>query len=391
MTTTLRVSLGDRPIGYLTNLPDDRTIFAFDDDYRADPKRPILSLSFHNDDGTLRDDGPPVGRLAPPFFSNLLPEGGLRSLAARHLKVSPDRDFPLLQHLGSNLLGAVRLDPTDAIDVNPTGESLSFALPGVQLKLSTLLEESDALTIPANGHGAEWIVKVASGKLPGLVENEYSMLEFARMVGIDVPDLRLVDPTTINGLPREFDAKGPALAIRRFDRREDGTRVHIEDFNQVFGQFPHDKYDNHTQSDIARILNVRAGQSEVRRFIERAIFTAAISNGDMHLKNWSLIYPAGAPPELAPAYDYVSTLPYDVDHDLGLSFGGDKTRDVLKDDRLRRFARSADLPYPFVRRTARSMAERIRETWPRFEGPLFPEHHALLTAHLADIVDGIAR
>jgi len=388
VTTTLRVALGERPIGFLTNLPDDRTIFAFDDEYRADPDRPVLSQSFLEDDGSLRADGPPVGRLAPPFFSNLLPEGGLRSIAARRLGISPDRDFPLLQHLGANLLGAVRLDPSDPLEALAPAGALAFALPGVQLKLSTLLDEDDALTVPAKHGGAEWIVKVASGKLRGLVENEYSMLAFARSVGIDVPAIKLVDPATIEGLPAEFDPTGPALAVRRFDRLDDGTRVHIEDFNQVFGQFPHDKYHHHTQSDIARLLNVRAGQSEARRFIERAVFTAAIANGDMHLKNWSLIYRDGRAPTLAPAYDYVSTLPYAVDHDLGLSFGGSKDRDVLSEERLRRFARGADLPFPFVRRTARAMAERILDAWPAFDGPLLPEHRVLLDTHIAKTMSG---
>jgi serine/threonine-protein kinase HipA len=32
-----------------------------------------------------------------------------------------------------------------------------------------------------------------------------------------------------------------------------------------------------------------------------------IGNGDMHLKNWSLIFSEQITPELAPAYDFVST------------------------------------------------------------------------------------
>nr|WP_244617037.1 MULTISPECIES: HipA domain-containing protein [unclassified Rhizobium] len=32
-------------------------------------------------------------------------------------------------------------------------------------------------------------------------------------------------------------------------------------------------------------------------------------NGDMHLKNWSLIYPDRRTPALSPAYDLLSTIP----------------------------------------------------------------------------------
>nr|WP_308324597.1 HipA domain-containing protein [Klebsiella pneumoniae] len=35
-----------------------------------------------------------------------------------------------------------------------------------------------------------------------------------------------------------------------------------------------------------------------------------ICNGAMHLKNWSLIYPDKRTPQLAPAYDLVSTIHY---------------------------------------------------------------------------------
>ena len=42
----------------------------------------------------------------------------------------------------------------------------------------------------------------------------------------------------------------------------------------------------------------------------RLVFSVLIGNGDMHLKNWSLLYPDGRKPVLSPAYDFVSTLPY---------------------------------------------------------------------------------
>jgi serine/threonine-protein kinase HipA len=43
-------------------------------------------------------------------------------------------------------------------------------------------------------------------------------------------------------------------------------------------------------------------------FLRRLVFNALIGNADMHLKNWSLIYPARRRAALAPAYDFVSTV-----------------------------------------------------------------------------------
>ena len=44
--TVLEVSLYGEPIGTLTLLPGDQTLFAFHQDYIDNPKRPTLSLSF---------------------------------------------------------------------------------------------------------------------------------------------------------------------------------------------------------------------------------------------------------------------------------------------------------------------------------------------------------
>ena len=40
------------------------------------------------------------------------------------------------------------------------------------------------------------------------------------------------------------------------------------------------------------------------------MFSVLIGNADMHLKNWSLLYPDRRTPVLSPAYDFVATLPY---------------------------------------------------------------------------------
>ena len=143
MTRTLEVLLGDVLVGYLTNLANDATVFAFDETYVEDPRRPTLSQSYIDDAGALITKPVQIQRLAPPFFSNLLPEGGMRRLIAKRLNVSPERDFPLLQYLGGDLIGAVRLSPSEPI-APPPADALTFALPGVQMKLSALLQRTTA-------------------------------------------------------------------------------------------------------------------------------------------------------------------------------------------------------------------------------------------------------
>ena len=58
-------------------------------------------------------------------------------------------------------------------------------------------------------------------------------------------------------------------------------------------------------------------------FVRRLALAALTGNGDMHLKNWSLIYRgAGDKPDLAPVYDVLSTIPYIPADDMALSLAG---------------------------------------------------------------------
>src|SRR6202034_756927 len=98
--------------------------------------------------------------------------------------------------------------------------------------------------------------------------------------------------------------------IKRFDRSLGGKRIHIEDFAQVFGAYPSRKYDAAAYHDIATALNTAISTQATLEFVRRLALAVLTGNGDMHLKNWSLIYPgAGDTPMLAPVYDVLSTVP----------------------------------------------------------------------------------
>ena len=64
---------------------------------------------------------------------------------------------------------------------------------------------------------------------------------------------------------------------------------------------------------------------ELFDFFQRVIFNFAIGNGDMHLKNWSLLTPANGENSLAPCYDFVNSKMYlPNEEDFALSMGGKK-------------------------------------------------------------------
>jgi serine/threonine-protein kinase HipA len=374
----LAVQLHGRQVGIINRLVGDRHLFSFEQEYVDDPNRPTLSLSFKGRSGGLVTAVRPVSRRVPPFFSNLLPEGHLRTYLAELANVKPEREFFLLAVLGADLSGAITVVPLTA--EGHTAESqndiednhrdrrddgvLRFSLAGVQLKFSAVMEASGGLTIPAHGVGGSWIVKLPSTQFPAVPENEYVMLELARAVGISVPQIRLVPVSDIRGLPRAAARlDGKALVVQRLDRAAGGRRIHIEDFAQVFGLFPDDKYGHRSYANIAAVLWAETGEGGTYEFVRRLVFSVLIGNGDMHLKNWSLLYPDGRTPVLSPAYDFVATFPYITGDKLALNFGGSQSLNEVTVDQIRHFTDTAGLPASPVWEIVREVTERTAATW----------------------------
>ena len=369
----LAVLLGPRRVGTILRLPGERSLFVFDDAYAADAERPVLSQSFLSAAGTLRQDASPTQGKLPPWFSNLLPEGRLREYLARRARVHPALEYDLLRVVGEDLPGAVRVlgdwedgehrhEPPGSVPVADDAP-LRFSLAGVQLKFSALMNRQGGLTIPASGMGGTWIVKLPSPEYPAVPENEAAMLTLAGSVGIQVPEHRLVSVDAIEGLP----ALGPfagkqALAVRRFDRTETG-RVHMEDLAQVFGVYPESKYRGIGVARIAELIGVVLGHEAAQDFVARLAFIVLTGNGDMHLKNWSLLYPDGHTPVLAPAYDLVSTVPYMPGETLALSFVNERSFAAITVDRFRQLAARAGLSERGTVATAERVASAVRGTW----------------------------
>jgi serine/threonine-protein kinase HipA len=375
--SVLDVKLHGEPIGTLTHVGGDRTLFAFSDSYIESTSRPALSLSFKDEFGGLITDLPATQRRLLPFFSNLLPEGALRDYLAERAGVHAGREFFLLWVLGRDLPGALAVLPADGDPWPPEDNgaamaarrsretALRFSLAGVQLKFSAIKTsgKNGGLVIPAQGVGGEWIVKLPSGRFEGVPENEYAMMSLARSVGIAVPEIQLLDVDAIDGLPDGIGTlKGRAFAIRRFDRTSSGP-VHIEDFAQVFGVYPEDKYKKATLRRLAHVLGIESGSDSIAEFIRRMVFSVLIGNADMHLKNWSLIYTDRRTPQLAPAYDLVSTIPYLEDDFFALKFARTRRFDAFDRDELSYLADKAGLPVRPVLAVAQETTDRFLAQW----------------------------
>lgn len=390
-TTSFGVWIGERRAGTIRRY-GDRTRFSLDADYREDPDRPVLGLVFEDRPDRVHTASV---RLAP-WFSNLLPEGRLRDWIAGERGVNRQREMELLAQVGHDLPGAVRVlpDREDVVESMWKHDSVwarepdtyevevdDFHLPGVRFSLAgvamkfSMLLRNDRLTIPAHGEGGDWIVKTPDSRFRDVPLNEFAMMKLAGAIGIEVPDIMLV--------PRErVDERLPAsvwpgheefaYAIRRFDRDERRGLVHIEDLAQVRNVYPENKYKGNFETVASLIFRGRDKES-LLEFIRRLTFSILISNGDYHLKNWSLIYQDGRIPKLSPAYDLVSTAHYFAGErveDLGLKFGGSKDFHRVNFGTFRRLqdrlgVRDVDLVEIAVTTVERTVAE-----WPRISSIL---------------------
>ncbi|MGQ7538447.1 type II toxin-antitoxin system HipA family toxin, partial [Streptococcus suis] len=115
-----------------------------------------------------------------------------------------------------------------------------------------------------------------------------------------------------------------AFVIERFDRNSESGVTHIEDFAQVFGVYPEDKYKKASFRNLISVVAAESDHDDIAEFIRRLTFNVLIGNGDMHLKNWSLIYPDRRHARLSPAYDFVSTIPYIPNDQSALTFSRTK-------------------------------------------------------------------
>lgn len=374
--SVLNVNLYGDMIGTLTNVGGDRTLFAFTDDYIENTERPTLGLSFKDQFGELRTEFRPYQQRVMPFFSNLLPEGYLRKYLAERAELNPDREFYLLWALGNDLPGAITMTPADGelwpASLEDDGErddhhhenALRFSLAGVQLKFSAVSDATGGLTIPASGAGGSWIVKLPSKEYGGVPENEFSMMKLAAMMGMNVPAIDLVEMDAIKNVPAGIEKFGKsAFVIERFDRLSDGGRVHIEDFAQVYDVYAENKYKKAKMRNIAQVIAAEGSTEDLAEFIRRLTFSMIVGNGDMHLKNWSLIYPDRRNVSLSPAYDFVSTIPYIPDDGTGLNISRSKSFADFNVDELTHFAVKAAIPKKMVLSTAKETVAIFREVW----------------------------
>jgi len=181
-----------------------------------------------------------------------------------------------------------------------------MSISGVQDKISLKLERGGKLR-PTEKDG-EYILKpVPSTPLPALQTdvpaNEHLTMQLAgQLLGVAVPPNACV----------ELSDGEPAYLVKRFDRRANGTKIAQEDFCQLSGRSPDSgknyKYEG-SYEEAGRLLKkyCPAYRTESEKLFRLICFNYLFSNGDAHLKNFSLQQTIQGDYLLTPAYDLLCT------------------------------------------------------------------------------------
>lgn len=350
MSRLLDVYLCDDFVGTLLQDDSGDLEFAYDQDYLAATAHGI-SLSLPLTQKRHK------GKIVKAFFSGLLPEESVRERLAGYLGVSETNPFALLEIVGGDCAGALAFYPQghkpskekqevevldnaglkkifDLIKRRPMlagDDGYRLSLAGAQDKLAVGFNDGKIQLIKG-GAPTTHILKPIIERVKDSAHNELFCMKLARRMGIDVPEamLHFVDDT-------------PYYLVERYDRTvsENGNiqRIHQEDFCQALGIAPEIKYEREGGPGIAECQHVIANHTarpaaDQIKLLNIVIFNFLIGNADAHGKNYSLLY-KGDKPELAPAYDLLSTAVYpDLSEKMAMKIG-DKYKP--KDIYLRHF------------------------------------------------------
>ena len=212
------------------------------------------------------------------------------------------------------LFGGNRVPPVLDLD-KPKPENISMynehtkrlSISGVQLKYSLRLVGNTLELCEKNG---QYILKPIPSadhlvSMEDAPENEHLTMQIAAQVfKIKAAHNALI----------YFKDGTPAYLTKRFDVKTDGTKYIQEDFAQITNRTKEThgesyKYEG-SYLDIGKLLkqHVPASMVAIESFFRTVVFNYVFSNGDAHLKNFSLIRNDSGELELSPAYDLMSTI-----------------------------------------------------------------------------------
>ena len=203
-----------------------------------------------------------------------------------------------------------------------------YTVPGVQKKMSLhLTADGETPRLTLVNYPTGYILKPQTEKYTALPEMEYLVMQMAEVTGIKtVPYALIRMPSQENSF---------AYITKRIDRM-DGKMFAMEDFCQLEERLTEDKYRGSYErcGKVVAKYSTTSGFDMTELYL-RTVFSFAVGNSDMHLKNFSLIETEEGSGKyiLSAAYDMLSTnvvIPADKEQ-LALTLNGKKQNIRRKD------------------------------------------------------------
>jgi serine/threonine-protein kinase HipA len=195
-----------------------------------------------------------------------------------------------------------------------------ISISGVQEKFSILLEKNK-LRLINEGERGTYILKPIPSigiKVNQMPSNEHLTMQIARQIyGIETAENALIF----------FKDGSPAYITKRFDVKDDGSKLAQDDFASLAGRTPqthgeHYKYLGN-YLDIFQLMQkyLPAYKLEAPKVLKILVFNYLFSNGDAHFKNFSLLETPMGDYRLSPAYDLLNSRIHIDDKDFALDDG----------------------------------------------------------------------
>ena len=216
--------------------------------------------------------------------------------------------------------------PYDSPASNETTDELflenrkNISISGVQEKFSVLLDKN-RLRLINEGENGTYILKPipnVAKNADQMPANEHLTMQIARQVyGIETAENAMIF----------FKNGAPAYLTKRFDVKEDGSKWAQDDFASLAGKIPqtygtHYKYTgNYLELFDIMKAHLPAYTLEAPKLFKLILFNYLFSNGDAHLKNFSLLETPMGDYRLSPAYDLLNSRIHIEDSDFALDGG----------------------------------------------------------------------
>jgi serine/threonine-protein kinase HipA len=195
-----------------------------------------------------------------------------------------------------------------------------ISISGIQEKLSFILDKN-ILRLTKEGELGTHILKPIPRDLKQVDQvpaNEHLTMQIAKQVyGLNTAENALIF----------FKNGSPAYITKRFDVKNDGTKWGKEDFATLAGKTtdnsgPNFKYEySYEEAGLLIQKYVSAWRVEIEKYFSLVLFNFLFSNGDAHLKNFSLLESSKGDYLLSPVYDLLNTKIHVDDSDFALDKG----------------------------------------------------------------------